>query len=317
MKRVLGLFVIVIYSLFIGINVKALTMDEVISEIEKGNFRYPELLGLIDFAYNQDTLTFTLINDSVTYETKFTYDVDSISYNLDYDVSVDDEVSLSQNAMDSLMILEIINIIFNLNGIDKDVNDLDVENMTYKENGIEIITKAFYEDDDGYLEGVDSFKININNVNPLFVESPLKIEIVNVGKDGVMLKFESSSSDSETCTLYRAEDGSEIAIAISDVNCNGTYLDNTINESGIYSYYITYSSDFFVNSESVSTVYNLEDYESSEGASIDSDTTTGATDKLENPNTGAFMPIAILLGMLGASIILIINLKKKNKFNKI
>ena len=71
------------------------------------------------------------------------------------------------------------------------------------------------------------------------------------------------------------------------------------------------------NSGTVSTVYNLADYGLSSDVTVDTDVTTETTDELENPSTGDFMPIAILLGMLGASIILIVNLNKKNKINKI
>lgn len=314
MKRVLGLFIVAICSLFIGINAKALTMDEVINEIEKGEYVYQDYVGSIDFTYDQDTLTFTMISDSLTFETNFTYDENTIFYNLDYEVS--SEESILQTFMDTIMAYEIINDVFSLSGISGEINELDLDNMTYEENGIEIISDVLYEGENGRIQGMESFRININDLNPIFLESPLKIEIVNVSGDGIQLDFETTGTES-SCTLYRAQDGSEIAIGIAEVDCNGTYLDNTIEESGTYSYYITYSSDFFTNSETVSTVYNLADYGLSSDVTVDTEVTTETTDGLENPNTGDFMPIAILLGMLGASIILIVNLNKKNKFKKI
>ena len=191
-------------------------------------------------------------------------------------------------------------------------SNIDYESMTYEANGFEVVPEEIYSDENTQVTGMQSFRLNINNLNILYYEGIPTIEVGTVDENGIRLNFVADTTNT-TCELYRLDEGDNIFYWIATTNCNGTYLDEDVEENKTYTYHLVNEPAV---SDNVSAIYNIESGVNTD-ITTDTETTTETTDGLENPNTGDFMPIAILLGMLGASIILIVNLNKKNKFKKI
>ncbi len=308
MKRVLGLFIVAICSLFIGINAKALTMDGIISKLENRSYDENSLIDSVVFSSTDSTLNFSVISEHGEFESTFNYNENEIYYTLDYDIV--DENSFYHNFIDSYIALEILDVVLELNNMS--TSNIDYESMTYEANGFEVVPEEIYSDENTQVTGMQSFRLNINNLNILYYEGIPTIEVGTVDENGIRLNFVADTTNT-TCELYRLDEGDNIFYWIATTNCNGTYLDEDVEENKTYTYHLVNEPAV---SDNVSAIYNIESGVNTD-ITTDTETTTETTDGLENPNTGDFMPIAILLGMLGASIILIVNLNKKNKFKKI
>ena len=184
----------------------------------------------------------------------------------------------------------------------------------------------FIDLEDGEFEvTVPPYRIDVDKTKLVINESPLLLSVSYVTSNSVTLSFDSGESGDDICKLYRSTDKISYGYLV-DIPCDGTYTDNNLSPNTTY-YYKFDKGEIDSDVVSVTTLDYVEsgddninedvDDENNTDSEINVDTETDIDDEIENPSTGVFIPIILLLVLLGLGLLLFYYTKKKNIFNKI
>lgn len=334
MKKLIFLLVIM-GAFFGGINAKATTVDELVTELEKENFLYMNLFGDIqDFSIDSDedslTVNFKIASSDelVPHTISLNYEGNVISYERPY--SVNDYNSAFMANLDTFFLVETLSTIAKIQGYTlEDINNIDFEYpYTFADNGLEMVVDNYSVSSGGVNmsgEVIKSYRIDVDKTKLVINESPLLLSVSYVTSNSVTLSFDSRDSGDDICKLYRSTDKISYGY-LADVPCDGTYTDSNLSPNTTY-YYKFDKGEIDSDVVSVTTLDYVEsgddninedvDDENNTDSEINVDTEADIDDEIENPSTGVFIPIILLLVLLGLGLLLFYYTKKKNIFNKI